>query len=97
MGDTGVDVNHCMFRDDSVQFSNFQNEPGRQNFAKNGPLQYFDSTSHRKIRFVNLFDIIDKQGLTPSFFILHNNLEYLGSRLQGSHPESSEHKDLNGN
>ena len=52
MGDTGIDVNHCLFRDDAVPFAGFQSEPGRQNYAKNGPLQYFDSTAHRKIRYI---------------------------------------------
>jgi hypothetical protein len=49
MGDTGLDVGHCFFRDSNVSFSGFQSESGASNFA-GGPLQYFDSTTHRKIR-----------------------------------------------
>jgi len=49
MGDTGLDVGHCLFRDSNVSFGGFQVESGASNFA-GGPLQYFDSTNHRKIR-----------------------------------------------
>lgn len=53
IGDTGLDVQHCLFRDASVPFSAFQTETGRSNNAGD-PLQYFDSATHRKIRHVSI-------------------------------------------
>ena len=49
MGDTGLDVSHCLFKDDKVPFTGFQSEAGTNNYG-GASLQYFDSTAHRKIR-----------------------------------------------
>ncbi len=49
MGDTGLDVTHCLFKDDNVPFTGFQTEAGEDNFEGTS-LRYFDSTTHRKIR-----------------------------------------------
>lgn len=49
MGDTGIDASQCFFRDYNVSFSGFQTEPLATSFSCE-PLQFFDSTTHRKIR-----------------------------------------------
>ena len=49
MGDTGLDVGHCLFKDNQVPFTGFQTEAGTNNYGGSS-LQYFDSITHRKIR-----------------------------------------------
>lgn len=62
MGDTGLNVAHCLFRDDAVPVpttlaGGLQQEPGSSKTL------YFDSTAHRKIRYYRLVDdLIDANG-----------------------------------
>ena len=62
MGDTGLDVAHCLFRDDAVPVpttlaGGLQQEPGSSKTL------YFDSTAHRKIRYYRLVDdLFDANG-----------------------------------
>jgi len=54
MGDTGLDMGHCLLRDDAVPVpatlaGGLQQEPG-------GGALFFDSTAHRKLRYYRLAD-----------------------------------------
>ena len=60
MGDTGIDVFHCHFSDSTFPASAFS--LGLKVESDTG-LAYFESTSHRKIRYYRVFkDNIDSNG-----------------------------------
>lgn len=54
MGDTGLDLGHCLIRDDAVPVPTTR--AGGLQLEADGAALFFDSTAHRKLRYYRLLD-----------------------------------------